>query len=181
MNPYDDEDYFYNPYIAQRETPPPMQPMMPGLPEQPVVPPIPTPMPGPRPPMPGPRPPMPGPRPPMPGPRPPMPGPRPPMPGPRPPMPGPRPPMPGPRPPRPRPIPVPVPVPQPRRPLNVYLCRFFSAAEGINYCQYTVAFGDQPLSISPECRFVAGPFFSLRDAEAFIESFGVRRDQVFIC
>ncbi len=150
MNPYDDEDYFYNPYIAQRERPPEppiSQPMMPGLPEQPVVPPIP-------------------------------------MPGPRPPMSGPRPPMPGPRPPRPRPpmpIPVPVPVPQPRRPLNVYLCRFFSAAEGINYCQYTVAFGDQPFPVGPECRFVAGPFFSLRDAEAFIESFGVRRDQVFIC
>ncbi len=173
MNPYDDEDYFYNPYIAQRDMPPEppiSQPMMPGLPEQPVVPPIPTPMPRPRPPMSGPRPPMPGPRPPMPGPRPPMPGPRPPMPGPRPPRPRP-----------PRPIPVPVPVPQPRRPLNVYLCRFFSAAEGINYCQYTVAFGDQSLSVSPECRFVAGPFFSLRDAEAFIESFGVRRDQVFIC
>ena len=180
MNPYYED--LYNQYIAQRGMPPgmptPMEPMEPGLPVQPVVPPVPTPMPGPRPPRP--RPPMPGPRPPMPGPRPP----RPPMPGPRPPRPRPPMPPPRPRPPRPRPIPIPVPVPVPRplRPLNVYLCRYYSATEDVNFCQYTVAFGDQPFPLSPECStFVAGPFYSMHDADAFIESFGVRRGQTFMC
>ncbi len=170
MNPYY-EDFLYNRQIAQRPPgmpppmpmPTPMEPMLPGLPEQPLVPPIP-PMPGPRPPRP--RPPMQGPRPPMPGPRPPMP----------------RPPMPRPPRPRPVPIPVPVPIPQPRRPLNVYLCRYYSATEDVNYCQYTVAFGDVPFPLSPECStFVAGPFYSMRDADAYIESLGVRRGQTFMC
>ena len=169
MNPYY-EDYLYNRYLAARDMPP-------GMPSPT---PMPTPMPGP---MPGPMPtPMPGP---MPGPRPP----RPPQPRPpRPPMPRPpRPPVPPPpRPPRPIPVPLPVPVPIPGpynyRPLNVYLCRYFNAQEGVYYCSYTVAYGDQLFPIKPECNtFVAGPFYTMRDADAYIESLGVRRGQVFIC
>ena len=159
MNPYY-ERYLYNQYIADRDMPP-------GMPS-------PTPFPGP---MPGPRPPMPGP-----WPRPPMPGPRPPIP--RPPIP--RPPVPRPPiPPTPPPIPVPVPVPMPGpyyRPLNVYLCKYFSAREATSYCHYTVAYADQLFPIRTECStFVAGPFYTMRDADAYIESLGVRRGQVFEC
>lgn len=89
---------------------------------------------------------------------------------------------PGMRPPGPPP-PSGIPGPYNYRPLNVYLCRYYSTTEAVNYCSYTVAYGDQIFSIRPECSTpVAGPFYTMRDADAYIQwKFGVGRGQTFVC
>ena len=103
---------------------------------------------------------------------------------PRPPMP--RPPMPPPPPlPPPRPLPSPYGIPGPYRdrPLNVYLCRYPSMSSTAMNCHYTVAYGDQIFPLGPECStFVAGPFYRMSEADAYIEQvLGVRRGQSFQC
>ncbi len=102
---------------------------------------------------------------------------------PRPPLPPPRPPLPPPTSPLPPPTPSPV-LPGPYyRPMNIYLCRRLNPQTRMFTCYYTVAYADQLFPPSGECgTVVAGPFYRMRDADAYIETqLGVRRGQVFDC